>query len=62
MGPLGGYMGKILRVDLTEKKISEEKLDGGTLTKYTGGVGLSFIPELSGMNRKTVRSWPHQPN
>ena len=40
MEPLGGYMGKILRVDLTAKKISEEKLDGGTLAKYIGGTGL----------------------
>lgn len=40
MEPLGGYMGKILRADLTEKKISGEKLDAGTMSKYIGGTGL----------------------
>ncbi len=28
---IGGYMGRILRVDLTNERISEEVLDGETL-------------------------------
>ena len=38
---LAGYVGKILRVDLSKKKIREEKLDEGTLKKWVGGVGLA---------------------
>ena len=37
---VGGYAGKILRVDLTEKKISEETLDAETVSRYVGGIGL----------------------
>ena len=37
---LGGYMGKILRVDLSSGCISEESLDNETLHKYVGGTGL----------------------
>jgi aldehyde:ferredoxin oxidoreductase len=37
---IGGYMGKILRVDLTNERISEESLDGETLRKYVGGSAL----------------------
>jgi aldehyde:ferredoxin oxidoreductase len=37
---IGGYMGKILRVDLGHGKISEETPDNGTLRKYIGGTGL----------------------
>ena len=40
MGKLGGYMGKILRVDLTEERITEETLDEATLRQYLGGTGL----------------------
>ncbi|MFC2070331.1 aldehyde ferredoxin oxidoreductase family protein [Chloroflexota bacterium] len=36
----GGYMGKILRVDLSREQISEESLDNETLRKYVGGAGL----------------------
>jgi aldehyde:ferredoxin oxidoreductase len=35
----GGYMGKILRVDLSSEQISEESLDNETLRKYVGGTG-----------------------
>ncbi len=35
----GGYAGKILRVDLTSERISEEVMDEATLRKYVGGVG-----------------------
>jgi len=35
-----GYMGKILRVDLTNKTLSEEKIDDALYRKYIGGVGL----------------------
>ena len=41
MAKLGGYMGKILRVDLTDEMITtEELLDQATLRKYVGGTGL----------------------
>jgi aldehyde:ferredoxin oxidoreductase len=35
-----GYMGKILRVDLSSEKISEETPDAETLRKYVGGTGM----------------------
>ncbi len=35
----GGYMGKILRVDLSEGKLRDEKLDETMLRKFVGGVG-----------------------
>ncbi|MDP2953012.1 MAG: aldehyde ferredoxin oxidoreductase N-terminal domain-containing protein, partial [Chloroflexota bacterium] len=37
---LGGYAGKVLRVDLSEEKVVEEELDEAVLRKYLGGVGL----------------------
>ena len=37
---LGGYIGKILRVDLTERRISTEKLDAEIAKKFIGGKGL----------------------
>jgi aldehyde:ferredoxin oxidoreductase len=37
---IGGYVGKILRVDLTNEHISEEILDSETLRKYVGGTAL----------------------
>ena len=37
---IGGYMGKILRVDLSRERISEEVPDEATLRKYIGGTGL----------------------
>ncbi len=37
---VGGYAGKILRVDLTNERISEEVLDKETLRKYVGGTAL----------------------
>jgi aldehyde:ferredoxin oxidoreductase len=40
---LGGYMGKVLRVDLTNEKITEERLpDQSTLRKFVGGTGLGI--------------------
>ncbi|MFC1916140.1 aldehyde ferredoxin oxidoreductase family protein [Chloroflexota bacterium] len=36
-----GYMGKILRVDLTNEKITEEKLPEALIRKYLGGAGLA---------------------
>ncbi|MFH0846494.1 MAG: aldehyde ferredoxin oxidoreductase C-terminal domain-containing protein [Chloroflexota bacterium] len=41
MAELYGYAGKILRVDLTSEKITEEKLDEKTLRKYVGGTSLA---------------------
>ncbi len=37
---MGGYMGKLLRVDLTAGSITEESLAPDLLRKYIGGVGL----------------------
>ena len=37
---LGGYMGKILRVDLANEVITEEKIDERILKSYVGGTGL----------------------
>ena len=37
---LGGYCGKVLRIDLTKGKISYETYDEETLRKYIGGSGL----------------------
>lgn len=36
----GGYMGRVLRVDLSRGRISDESLDAATLRKYIGGIGL----------------------
>jgi aldehyde:ferredoxin oxidoreductase len=36
----GGYMGKVLRVDLNSKKVKTEHYDETTLRKYVGGSGL----------------------
>lgn len=48
----GGYMGKILRVNLTEKKVTEENLpDPEVLRKYPGGQALAqliLLHELPG--------------
>ena len=38
--PIFGYMGKILRVDLSERKTWKEELDEATYRKYVGGVAL----------------------
>lgn len=43
MVKLGGYMGKILRVDLTNERITAEPLpDEATLRKFLGGSGLGI--------------------
>lgn len=34
-----GYAGKVLRIDLTTERISEERVDEATLRKYLGGTG-----------------------
>ena len=36
----GGYAGQFLRINLTERKITKEKLDEGIARKYLGGVGI----------------------
>lgn len=36
-----GYWGKILRVDLTTGKVSEEKISEEYCQKYLGGVGFA---------------------
>ncbi len=40
MDQLYGYAGKLLRVDLTNEQITEEKLDEETARKYVGGTGI----------------------
>jgi len=40
MSGLGGYSGKILRVDLTKEKLTEVIFDEETLRKYIGGTGI----------------------
>jgi len=44
---VGGYAGKLLRVDLTNKRIVDEIADENTLRKYLGGTGIGakFIYE-----------------
>ncbi|MDP2952109.1 MAG: aldehyde ferredoxin oxidoreductase C-terminal domain-containing protein [Chloroflexota bacterium] len=37
---LGGYMGKLLRVDLSRERVSQEELAESILRKYLGGTGL----------------------
>jgi len=39
---LGGYTGKVLRVDLSEEKVSEENFPEDILRSYIGGVGLGI--------------------
>jgi aldehyde:ferredoxin oxidoreductase len=41
MGKMKGYMGKILRVDLTKGKVEAEKLDENLAKKFIGGSGLA---------------------
>ena len=41
--PIGGYAGKLLRVDLTHETFVEEQLDEKTLRKYVGGAGLGAM-------------------
>lgn len=38
-GMHGGYTGKIMRVDLTENRVSEESTDEELCRKYIGGAG-----------------------
>lgn len=38
---LGGYVGKMLRIDLGSERLTEWSPDGQTLRKYIGGVGLA---------------------
>lgn len=40
---IGGYAGKLLRVDLTNEIFTEERLDEQTLRKYVGGAGLGAM-------------------
>ena len=40
MSNLGGYMGKILRVNLSVGRLWDEELDEATLKQYIGGIGL----------------------
>ncbi len=40
MAKLGGYMGKMLRVDLTKELITEEKVDEAILRNFVGVSGL----------------------
>lgn len=42
---LGGYMGKILFVDLTQGKITEESLPESVYRDFIGGIGLGETKE-----------------
>jgi len=42
MSKFSGYNGKILRIDLTRRQITEEGLDQETARKYFGGTGLGI--------------------
>ena len=44
MTRLYGYSGKLLRIDLTNEKVTEENLDEATLRKWVGGTGLGAKP------------------
>ena len=39
-GPAGRYEGRVLRVDLTSERVSDEKIEEATLKAYLGGTGL----------------------
>ncbi|MGQ9694258.1 MAG: aldehyde ferredoxin oxidoreductase family protein [Thermodesulfobacteriota bacterium] len=63
-----GYVGKILRVDLTKKKTSEENLDEATLRKWVGGVGLGakylyaeVLPEVEWHDPRNKLIWTTGP-
>ncbi len=47
---MNGYMGKILRINLSTKSITEEKLEEDTARKYIGGCGLGakFLMDETG--------------
>ena len=40
MDKLYGYGGKLLRIDLTNEKITKENIEEATLRKWVGGTGL----------------------
>ena len=40
---INGYMGKMLRVDLSNGKISDEELTESALKKWVGGIGLGMM-------------------
>lgn len=40
---LYGYSGKILEVDLSKMRISEERLDHGIARRFIGGAGLAEV-------------------
>ncbi|MCS7365004.1 MAG: aldehyde ferredoxin oxidoreductase family protein [archaeon GB-1867-035] len=50
--PLGGYMGKILRVNLTEQKLRDETLPEEVLRKWIGGRGLGVYLMLKEVDPK----------
>lgn len=39
----GGYAGKLLRIDLSKERVTEERLDESTLRKYVGGAGFGAM-------------------
>jgi aldehyde:ferredoxin oxidoreductase len=41
--PIGGYLEKLLRVDLTKRETSEESLNKAHLSQYIGGTGLGAM-------------------
>ncbi len=65
-----GYMGRILRVDLTANKAKKEEVKEGFYRKFIGGVGLAskiiydevgrWTDPLSPENRLVVAVGPYQ--
>jgi aldehyde:ferredoxin oxidoreductase len=55
-----GYMGKILRVDLTHQKVTEEKPSQDTLRMWVGGTGLGARYIFQEVPRKV--NWSHPDN
>jgi aldehyde:ferredoxin oxidoreductase len=50
----GGFMGKILRVDLTKEKVHDEVIDPKIRRKYVGGLGLAAKIMCDELSPKTM--------
>jgi aldehyde:ferredoxin oxidoreductase len=57
----GGYMGRVLRVDLTRKKTEEQTFDQETLRKFIGGSGLGAKILYDETNSETDPFSPENP-
>ncbi len=57
---MNGYMGKILRVDLTQREITEELLSESILSQWVGGIGLGIYYLFKEVPPEV--SWDHPEN